>query len=199
VDVTELVALRKRFQAEAGQKRRLTYLPFIMKAVVAGLKQYPLLNAALDEGQGQIQLKKYYNIGVATATKEGLIVPVVKRVDEKGILQIADEVYALTEATRTGEVSLEDLQDSTFTITSLGALGGVLATPIVNFPEVAILGVHKISSRPVVREGAVTIREIMNLTLSLDHRVVDGSVGAEFMHHIIPLIEEPGLLLLENG
>ncbi|MDA2927077.1 2-oxo acid dehydrogenase subunit E2, partial [Acidobacteria bacterium AH-259-G07] len=168
VDVTELVRVRKQFQeSDKGQKVRLTYLPFLMKAVVRGLKEYPLLNSTLDEEEGVIRLKKYYNIGIATDTPEGLIVPVVRDVDKKDILKLAQEVTGLSEAARAGKAKLEDLKDGTFTITSLGALGGVLATPIINYPEVAILGVHKIAQKPVVRDGQIVVRDMMNLSISL--------------------------------
>ncbi len=196
VDATQLVELRKRYQ-ELNPKRRLTYLPFLMKAVVRGLKAYPIVNSTLDEDQQVILLKKRYNIGVAVATDQGLIVPVVKDVDRKGLLQISDEIAELSEQARQGKVKLEDLRDGTFTITSLGFLGGVMATPVINYPEVAILGVHKISPRPVVRDGQIVIREMMNLSASLDHRIVDGAVGARFMHAVIPYIENPGLLAVE--
>jgi pyruvate dehydrogenase E2 component (dihydrolipoamide acetyltransferase) len=192
VDATEMVRLRKQFlESDKGQKIRLTYLPFIMKAVVTGLKEYPLLNSSLNEEKEVIQLKHYYNIGIATDTPQGLIVPVVKQVDKKDILQLAQELTRLSEAAVAGKTKLEDLRDGTFTITSLGALGGVLATPIINYPEVAILGVHKIAQKPVVRDGQIVIREMMHLSITSDHRVVDGSLAAQFLHHIIPAIENP--------
>ncbi|MGH9342108.1 MAG: dihydrolipoamide acetyltransferase family protein [Acidobacteriota bacterium] len=200
VDVTELVRLRRQFLAlSGGDDVRLTYIPFIIKAVIEGLKKYPLVNSSLDEEQGVIHIKKYYNIGIATATEEGLIVPVVKQADRKNVLELAREVAELSEKTRRGDVQLDDLKDSTFTITSLGSLGGVLATPIINFPEVAILGIHKIAQKPVVRHGQIVVAEMMNLSLTLDHRVVDGAIGAQFLHHVIPYIESPGLLLLQAG
>lgn len=199
VDAGELVRLRRSFLRRRGESgSKLTYLPFIVKAVISGLKQYPLLNATLDEEAGEIRLKQAYNIGIAVSSKEGLIVPVLKNADQKDLLELSDEISKLAEAVRQGKSRLQDLQGGTFTITSLGALGGVMATPIINFPEVAILGVHKITPKPVVRDGEIVIREMMNLSISLDHRVVDGAVGAEFMHHIIPLIENPGLLFLEK-
>jgi pyruvate dehydrogenase E2 component (dihydrolipoamide acetyltransferase) len=194
VDATEMVRLRKQFlDSDKGQKIRLTYLPFIIKAVVTGLKEYPLVNSSLDEEKEVIQLKHYYNIGIATDTPQGLIVPVVKQVDQKDTLQLAQELTRLSEAAAAGKTKLEDLRDGTFTITSLGALGGVLATPIINYPEVAILGVHKISQKPVVQDGQIVIREMMHLSITSDHRVVDGNLAARFLHHIIPAIEDPNL------
>ena len=194
VDATEMVRLRKQFlDSDKGQKIRLTYLPFIIKAVVTGLKEYPLVNSSLDEEKEVIQLKHYYNIGIATDTPQGLIVPVVKQVDQKDTLQLAQELTRLSNAAAAGKTKLEDLRDGTFTITSLGALGGVLATPIINYPEVAILGVHKISQKPVVQDGQIVIREMMHLSITSDHRVVDGNLAAQFLHHIIPAIEDPSL------
>ena len=192
VDATELVRLRAHLQETNKEENLgLSYLPFIMKATVEGLKQYPLLNSTLDQENELILLKKYYHIGIATATPEGLIVPVVKNVDEKDLLQIARNIADLSESARAGKVKLEDLKAGTFTITSLGSLGGILATPIINFPEVAILGVHKISPKPVVRQNEIVIREMMNLSVSLDHRVVDGAVAAEFLNHVVALLQNP--------
>ncbi len=194
VDATQLVDLRKRYR-ELHPDQSLTYLPFLVKAVVEGLKKFPLVNATLDEERQVIQLHEEFNIGVATATEEGLIVPVIKQADRKSVAEIGQEIARLAAQTREGRVQLEDLRGGTFTITSLGLLGGVLATPIINYPEVGILGVHKIQPRPVVRDGAVVVREMMNLSLSLDHRVVDGAVGAEFLHAVIPYLENPGLFV----
>lgn len=199
-DVTELVRRREELAgSQPPTEVRLTYLPFIIKAVVEGLKKYPLLNAALDEEKAVIEVRKYYNIGIATATPEGLIVPVIKEADRKSILELAREINELTSATREGRVKVEDLRGGTFTITSLGPLGGLLATPILNYPEVAILGVHKISKRAVVREGEIVVRDMVNLSLSLDHRVVDGVVGAEFLRHLISLLETPAPFFKEMG
>jgi pyruvate dehydrogenase E2 component (dihydrolipoamide acetyltransferase) len=156
------------------------------------------LNSTLDEEQEQIVVKKYYNIGIATATEEGLIVPVLKAADRRTLVQLSREISRLSEAARRGTIALEDLKEGTFTITSLGALGGLLATPVINYPEVAILGVHKISQRPAVVDGKIVVRDMMNLSLSLDHRVVDGAVGAQFMSHIIPFMENPALLLFSQ-
>jgi pyruvate dehydrogenase E2 component (dihydrolipoamide acetyltransferase) len=197
-DVTELVELRRRYLAEEAARRRITYLPFILRAVVSGLRAFPLLNSTLDEEGGEIRLHKRYHIGIATATSEGLVVPVVRDVDRKSLLELADEVSRLTEGARRGELKPGDLKGSTFTVTSLGTLGGLAATPVINYPEVAILAVHKIEERPVVRKGRVVIRDMMNLSISLDHRVVDGAVGARFTQHVIRRIEAPGLMLFEE-
>jgi pyruvate dehydrogenase E2 component (dihydrolipoamide acetyltransferase) len=198
VDMTELIQLREQMKPLAEQKGvKLTYLPFIVKASVAALKEMPILNASIDEAKGEIVIKKYYNIGIATATDEGLIVPVIKDADRKSLVEIAMEIERLAKAAREGKVALSDLQGGTFTITSLGALGGLFATPIINYPEVAILGIHEIKKRPVVKDDQIVIRDIMYVSLSFDHRLVDGDVGARFCKKIISYLENPKLLFLE--
>jgi pyruvate dehydrogenase E2 component (dihydrolipoamide acetyltransferase) len=197
VDVTALVQLRKKFLHLESAEERPTYLPFIMKAVVAGLRRFPLLNAQLKEEEQEIWLKKEYHIGLAVASEEGLLVPVVRDVDKKNVRELTREIVRLGKLAREGKLKVDDLQGGTFTITSLGALGGLMATPIINYPEVAILGVHKVSKRPVVQDDKIVVRDMMNLSISLDHRVVDGVVAAEFMQHIISFLQAPGLLLLE--
>jgi pyruvate dehydrogenase E2 component (dihydrolipoamide acetyltransferase) len=194
VDVTELTRLRAVYSDATGV--RLTYLPFVIKAVIEGLRKYPLLNSSLDEENGVIRVKRYYNIGIAAATDEGLVVPVIMQADQKSIPDLGREIGRLSEAAREGKLKVEELKGGTFTITSLGALGGVFATPIVNYPEVAILGLHKISRRPVVRDDQIVIRDVMNLSVSLDHRVVDGAVAAQFIAHVRMYLENPGLLAL---
>jgi pyruvate dehydrogenase E2 component (dihydrolipoyllysine-residue acetyltransferase) len=198
IDMTDLVKLRgsaKSIAAEKGAK--LTYLPFIMKALVEGLKKYPLLNATLDEEQGKILLKRFYNLGIGVATSDGLTVVVIKNADQKSIVDIAKELEQLSDAARKNKVALDDLKGSTFTITSLGSLGGVFATPIINYPEVAIVGIHKIDPRPVVRNGQIVIRDMMYLSLSFDHRVVDGAVGAEFCAYVKQFLENPALIFMQ--
>lgn len=191
-DVTDLVRLRERAKANfADRGVRLSYLPFIIKAVVAGLKKYPILNATLDEEKNGIILRKSFHIGVAAASDKGLIVPVVRDAGQKSIFELAGEVQALGERTKQGKLTPADLGGSTFTISSLGEMGGVLATPIINFPEVAILGVHKIRKRPVVVEGQIVIRDMMNLSISLDHRIVDGYEGALFVAEVVKILQDP--------
>jgi len=197
VDVTELVRIREELKALAeGQGVKLTYLPFIVRASVAALKKHPYLNASIDHERGEIVLKRYYNIGIATATEEGLLVPVIKGADRLSILEIAREIERLAAAAREGKIALEDLKGGTFTITSLGAMGGLFATPIINTPESAILGVHEIKKRPVVIEGEIVIRDVMLIALSFDHRLIDGHVGAAFAKEIKALLEDPKLLLV---
>ncbi len=198
VDMTELVAFREKMKPLAEARGvKLTYLPFIVKASIVALKAFPLLNASLDEAAGEIVLKYDYNIGIATATDAGLIVPVVHHADRLSLIEIARRIGELAEKARTGKIALEELQGSTFTITSLGAEGGLLATPIINFPEVAIMGVHKLEDRPVVRNGEIVIRKMMNLSLSFDHRIIDGHVGAAFCNRIAEVLQSPDLLFLE--
>ena len=197
-DVTELVALRARAKKRASERGiKLSFLPFIIKAVVSGLKKYPILNATLDTQRDEIVLRKNYHIGIAAASEQGLIVPVLKNADQLSLFQIAGNLDPLAERARTGKASRDELTGSTFTISSLGALGGVLATPIINFPEVAILGVHKIREVPAVRNGQIVVRSVMNLSISLDHRIVDGYEGAQFMQHVVGLLEDPTLMFME--
>ena len=198
VDMTEIVQLRERTK-ESAEKRgvKLTFLPFIFKALILALKQYPYLNATLDDEREEIVLKRYYNIGIATNTEQGLVVPVLKGADHKSITQLAEEIARLSERARTGQLTLDEIQGSTFTITNVGGIGGVFATPIINYPEVAILGVHKITKRPVVKDNQIVIRDMTYLSLSFDHRVLDGAMAAEFMNVIKQYLEDPKLLLLE--
>ncbi|MDP9036842.1 MAG: 2-oxo acid dehydrogenase subunit E2, partial [Myxococcota bacterium] len=197
-DVTELKALRERWKAPAHEQGvRLSFLPFIVKAVVAALKKHPLLNASLDESASELVLHKQFHIGIATATAAGLVVPVVREANRRSVLEIAREIDRLATDARDGKSKLEDLTGSTFTITSLGARAGLLATPIINFPEVAILGVHRMKQRPVVKDGQIVIGDVMLLSLSFDHRIVDGHVGAAFAYDLISYLEQPDLMFLE--
>lgn len=198
-DVTELWKIREKEKKAAEKKGiKLTILPFIIKSVLAGLSEHPYLNASLDDENEEIILKKYFNIGVATDTPEGLMVPVVKNAKEKSIFQIAEELTKLAEKARDRTIDLADLKGGTFTISNYGALGGIYATPIINYPEVAILGVGKIKDTPVVRNGKVVVRKILSLALSFDHRVVDGGEGARFLNTVIAHLEDPDLILLET-
>jgi pyruvate dehydrogenase E2 component (dihydrolipoamide acetyltransferase) len=197
VDCTALVALRETLNARSQSGIKLSFLPFIVKATAYALRKFPQLNAALDEAAGEIVQRKHVNMGLATATDAGLIVPVVRDADTRSVAELAAEINRLAEATRANKVAREDLLGSTFTITSLGALGGVLAAPIINHPEVAILGVHKIKQAPVVVDGQIAIREMANFSVSLDHRVVDGYEGAQFLQHVIGLLSDPTLMFLE--
>jgi len=198
-DVTELWKIREKEKKAAEKKGiKLTILPFIIKAVIAGLGEHPYLNASLDDENEEIILKKYFNIGLATDTPEGLMVPVVKNATDKSIFQLAQELTQLVEKARNRTIDLADLKGGTFTISNYGALGGIYATPIINYPEVAILGVGKIKDTPVVRNGKVVVRKILSLALSFDHRVVDGAEAARFLNTVIARLEDPDLILLET-
>jgi pyruvate dehydrogenase E2 component (dihydrolipoamide acetyltransferase) len=198
VDMTELVLLREAFKGSASKRGvKLTFLPLVIKAVIPALKEFPYVNSTLDESKGEIVLKKHYNLGIATDTPDGLMVPVVKDADRKDIFELSAEIEAIAGKARTGELGLGEVQGSTFTITNLGSIGGLFATPIVNYPEVAILGLHRISKRPVVRDGRVEVRDMMYLSLSFDHRVMDGAYGAKFMNRIIDIIQDPKKILSE--
>ena len=199
VDATELGELRSKAEARlASHQVRLSYLPFFIRATVDALKKQPQLNAYLDEKAGEIVQRHEYHIGLAAQTPEGLMVPVIRHAERRSLLDLAREVERLATSARSGHVSPEDLGGSTFTITSLGALGGLSATPIINYPEVAILAVHKIAKRPAVVDDKIVIREMMNLSLSVDHRMVDGHDAARFVAEIKASLETPGLLFLES-
>ncbi len=197
-DMTELVLLREAFKGSAEKRGvRLTYMPFIIKALIPALKEFPYMNSSLDEQGGNIVLKKYYNIGIATDTEQGLVVPVVRDVDRKDIFELAGEIEKVADKARKGQLALDEVRGATFTITNVGAIGGLFATPIVNTPEVAILGLHKITKRPVVREGKVEVRDTTYLSLSFDHRVVDGAYAARFTSRVIETIQDTKKLLAE--
>lgn len=197
-DVTALKELRARLKPSADAAGvKLTFLPFFVKACVAALKKHPTLNSAFDESTQEIVVRRAYHIGIASATEAGLIVPVVRDADRKSILDIARDIARLSEETKAGKTKAEDLGGSTFTITSLGSQGGLFATPILNFPEVAILGIHQMKQKPVVRGGQIVIGDVMLLSLSFDHRIIDGHIGAAFAYEIIGYLENPDRLFLE--
>jgi len=190
-----MAAIVARKRLERGVK--LNYLPFIVKAVVAGLKKWPMLNAALDESTQEIVRKKYYHIGIAAQGPQGLVVTTVRNADKLSIFDTSREIDRLAEAVRTNTATRDDLTGSTFTVSSLGKLGGVLATPIINFPEVAIIGVHKIEDKPAVRNGQIVIRQLMNLSISVDHRLADGWDAAMFLQDVKALLEDPTTMFME--
>lgn len=197
-DMTELVALRKTSKSAAAEFGvKLTFLPYIMKALVAAFRRFPEVNSVVDDANNSYVVRGEVNIGLATDTDQGLTVVVVKNVDQLSILQIGAEIQRLTEAARSRKIAVEDLKGSTFTITSAGSIGGIMATPILNYPEVGILGVYKIIQRPMVAEGEIVIRDMANMTITLDHRIVDGATAARFMNEVVRLLQNPGLMLLE--
>ncbi len=200
VDATELVAMKERMaRAAAGEGVKVTFLPFVLKATVAALRKFPQLNATFDEERGEIHRKRWYDLGIAAATDQGLTVPVVRQVDRRSIADLAREIERLGADSRAGRLRPEDVGGSTFTVTSLGALGGMFATPVLNHPEVGILGVHRIRPTPVVRDGQVVVRDVLHVSLTSDHRVVDGAEAAAFTYEVIRHLEDPSLLFLHTA
>ncbi|MDF2922068.1 MAG: pyruvate/2-oxoglutarate dehydrogenase complex, dihydrolipoamide acyltransferase component [Paenibacillaceae bacterium] len=198
VDVTQLVAFRERFKPLAEKKGvKLTYLPFVAKAVVAALKQFPSLNASIDDEKSEIVYKKAYHIGIATDTDNGLVVPVVTHADRKSMWTIASEIRELAGKGREGKLAPAEMRGSTFTITNIGSAGGLFFTPVINWPEVAILGTGRISEKPVVRNGELAVGQVMALSLSFDHRLIDGATAQLALNYIKQLLAEPELLVME--
>jgi pyruvate dehydrogenase E2 component (dihydrolipoamide acetyltransferase) len=197
-DITELDAvLRRNLDAARAQGVTLTLTSFLLKAAALALRAHPQFNASLDAGAGELVLKRYYHLGVAVATDRGLIVPVLRDVDRTPLLDLARALQALAVRGREGKIALEDLRGGTFTVTNIGALGGTGAIPIINYPEVAILGVARAREEPVVRDGQVVPRLLLPLSLTFDHRVADGADGARFAADIVRRLERPDQLLLE--
>ncbi|MBI4964675.1 MAG: 2-oxo acid dehydrogenase subunit E2 [Desulfomonile tiedjei] len=197
-DVTELLKVREQQHALAEERKvHLTILAFLTKAVADALKHFPAFNASLDESTGEIVYKHYYNVGFATDTEAGLMVPVVRDVDKKSILQIAADLQELSKKARDRSITLDDMRGGTFTITNVGALGGMWATPIIVHPQVAILCSLRAVKKPVVRDDQVVIRTMMPLTVAFDHRLLDGADSARFMSHIIKLLEDPMRMLVD--
>src|SRR5215467_6400749 len=188
--------IEKKVAADKGIK--LTYLPFVIKAALSALRSHPYLNCSLDDQAEQIVLKKYYNIGIAVDTTDGLIVFTIKQADQKNILELAKEISSLAEKARTRKLEIAEVKGSTFTITNYGVIGASYGTPIINYPEVGILGIGKIEDRPVVHNGQIMIRKIMPLSLAFDHRIVDGVEAARFLNVVIDHLKDPNLILLEG-
>lgn len=197
-DITDLDAfITRNLEGARGKGVTLTLTGFILKAAALALRGHPQFNASLDPGAGELILKRYYHLGVAVATDRGLIVPVLRDIDQKPVLEIARELAALAQRVREGKATLEDLRGGTFTITNIGALGGTAAIPIINYPEVAILAVARARLEPVVRQGQIVPRLLLPLTLTFDHRVADGADGARFATEIVSRLEAPERLLWE--
>jgi pyruvate/2-oxoglutarate dehydrogenase complex dihydrolipoamide acyltransferase (E2) component len=200
-ECSSLVSLREEAK-KLGEKMgvKITYLPFIVKAVVGALKQFPIVNSSLvdlPDGSQEVVTKKFFHIGVAVATPDGLVVPVIKHADQKSLVEIAIEINQLSEKVRAGKATSEELKGSTFSITSMGNIGGLFATPIINYPEVGIMGVYKVQEKPIVENGQIVIGKTMHVSLSLDHRVVDGAVGGYFCNAIIERLQNPARLMME--
>ncbi len=196
--VDHLVKLRAEVR-EFAEKRnvKVTYLPFVMKALIATCREFPMLNASIDDQAQEIIYRHYFNIGFAADTPNGLVVPVVKAADQKTILQISSDIQALAVKAREGKLALEDMRGATITITNIGSVGGLYATPIINHPEVAILGMYKIQDKPVWVKDRFESSQVMSFTITCDHRLIDGAVAARFMKAFVARIENPGQMMLE--
>lgn len=200
VDVTELVALRRQMKGAAEDKgARLTYLPFVVKAAVTALKESPYLNASVDEEGQEVLLHNRYDVGVAVDTPQGLLVPVLRDASGRSILALARGISDLAERGREGKLGMDDFKGGTFTVTNVGSIGGIAAMPVVDHPQVAILGLHRIQRKPAVRgeEEKIVVRDMMNMSLSFDHRVVDGATCFNFLARVKGLLEQPNLLFME--
>jgi len=198
--VTELVQLRESLKdfAEKNQTK-ITYLPFVMKAMIACIRQqFPMFNASIDDAAQEIVYKKYFNIGFAADTPNGLVVPVIKNADQKTILEISHEILDLSKRARDGKLKPDEMKGATITITNIGSVGGTYATPIINHPEVAILGMYKISDKLSLQaDGKVTSAKVMNFTITADHRLIDGAVAANFLRLFISKIQNPGMMMMD--
>ncbi|MGP4073662.1 dihydrolipoamide acetyltransferase family protein [Piscibacillus sp. B03] len=198
VDVTELVNHRKKFkEVAAEQEIKLTYLPYVVKALVSTLKKYPVLNTSFDDDTEEIIQKHYFNIGIAADTDKGLLVPVVKDADRKSIFQISSEVNELATKARDGKLSSEEMKGASCSITNIGSAGGQWFTPVINHPEVAILGIGRIAEKPVVRDGEVVVAPVLAISLSFDHRMIDGATAQHAMNHVKRLLNDPQLIMME--
>ena len=198
IDVTELYEFRKKYKDKLGEDVSLTFLPFIIKAVIAGLKQFPEFNASLDEETNELVLKHYYNIGIATDTDRGLMVPVLEDADNLSIVDIAKGIEELSEGARDNKLDLGQLRGSTFSVTNYGSIGGMFGIPIINYPESAILGIGRIQEKPVVVDGRIVARRMLPLSLSYDHRIIDGASGAKLLNILKDLLMDPEVLLLKS-
>ncbi|MBO3076640.1 dihydrolipoamide acetyltransferase family protein [Mammaliicoccus vitulinus] len=199
IDVQELWDHRKKFkEVAAEQGTKLTFLPYVVKALVSALKKYPALNTEFDEENGEIVHKHYYNIGIAADTDRGLLVPVVKNADHKSMFEISDEINELAVKARDGKLQANEMKAATCTISNIGSAGGQWFTPVINHPEVAILGIGRIAQKPIVKDGEIIAAPVLSLSLSFDHRQIDGATGQNAMNHIKRLLNNPELLLMEG-
>ncbi|CAM3692106.1 dihydrolipoamide acetyltransferase family protein [Mesobacillus zeae] len=198
IDVTKLVAHRKKFKDVATQKGiKLTFLPYVVKALTSALREYPVLNTSLDDAAGEIVQKHYYNIGIAADTDKGLLVPVVKDADRKSVFSISAEINELAGKARDGKLAPDEMKGASCTITNIGSAGGQWFTPVINHPEVAILGIGRIAEKPIVRDGEIVAAPVLALSLSFDHRMIDGATAQNALNHIKRLLNDPELLLME--
>ena len=199
IDVQELWDHRKKFkEVAAEQGTKLTFLPYVVKALVSALKKYPALNTSFNEEAGEIVHKHYWNIGIAADTDRGLLVPVVKNADRKSMFAISDEINELAVKARDGKLAPDEMKGATCTISNIGSAGGQWFTPVINHPEVAILGIGRIAQKPIVKDGEIVAAPVLSLSLSFDHRQIDGATGQNAMNHIKRLLNNPELLLMEG-
>lgn len=198
IDVTELVAHRRKFKEVAlAQDIKLTYLPYVVKSLVSALKQYPILNASIDEETDEIVQKHYYNVGIAADTDQGLVVPVVKNADRKSVFEISAEINELGAKARDGKLTPDEMKGASSTISNIGSAGGQWFTPVLNYPEAAILGIGRIADKPIVRDGEIVIAPVLALSLSFDHRIVDGATAQMALNQIKRLLNDPQLIMME--
>ncbi|RLQ95910.1 dihydrolipoamide acetyltransferase family protein [Falsibacillus albus] len=198
VDVTELWAHRKKFKDIAAERGvKLTFLPYVVKALTSALREYPVLNTSIDDAAGEIVQKHYFNIGIAADTDKGLLVPVVKNADRKSMFAVSNEINELAGKARDGKLAPAEMKGASCTITNIGSAGGQWFTPVINHPEVAILGIGRIAQKPVVKNGEIVAAPVLALSLSFDHRIIDGATAQHALNHIKTLLNDPELLLME--
>lgn len=198
VDVTDLVLHRKKFKEVAAEKGiKLTYLPYVVKALTSALREYPVLNASIDDVNEEIVYKHYYNIGIAADTEKGLLVPVVKDTDRKSIFKISSEINDLATKAREGKLAVDEMKGGSCTITNIGSAGGQWFTPVINHPEVAILGIGRIADKAVVKNGEIVVAPVLALSFSFDHRLIDGATAQNALNHMKRLLHDPQLLVME--
>ncbi len=197
-DITALVALRESLKSVADKyQTKITYLPFVMKALIATAREFPMVNASIDDAASEIVYKKHFNIGFAADTPNGLVVPVIKNADQKTLLELSIEILDLAKRARDGKLKPDEMKGATMTITNIGSVGGTYATPIINHPEVMILGMYKIQDKLVLEDGQVKVTKSMNFTITADHRLVDGAVAANFLKQFIQRLQNPGVMMMD--
>ncbi len=198
VDVTALVAHRKKFKDIAAEKGvKLTYLPYVVKALISTLREFPEFNRSLDDATQEIIQKHYYNIGIAADTEKGLLVPVIKHADRKSVFAVSNEINELATKARESKLAPHEMKGASMSITNIGSAGGQWFTPVINHPEVAILGIGRISEKPVIKNGEIVAAPVLALSLSFDHRMIDGATAQNALNHLKRLLSEPELLLME--
>jgi pyruvate dehydrogenase E2 component (dihydrolipoamide acetyltransferase) len=198
-NVTQLVEFRESLKDYAEKNgTKLTYLPIVMKALISTIREFPMFNASIDDQAQEIVYKKYFNIGFAADTPNGLVVPVIKNADQKSMLEISKEILDLSKRARDNKLKPDEMKGATITVTNIGSIGGTYATPVINHPEVAILGMYKIQDKPVIENGELAVIKVMNFTVTADHRLIDGAVAAKFLKAFLDRIQNPSIMLAES-